>query len=932
MLSGRFHTTHTPSPAGGGSRNAIPINVVDMFARTPKRKRGLLQQEEDENSDGGEEEDPKRSMARAGVVGGLSRDVGANMAASDLAPSMAGGSGALAYGTKRLSDSGLGNSKYENTSMTLANFATNTSVHMGTTINMLVANADSFYTTSILPFRETDELNFEQSVITFDTRLLENVPEFGSGRIQGSTRHTTSWSLDRKAAGIHVSADMLRSAAGQEYVGLQVKQIWNCVVETNNFNVIYALITSQNCARRRIYELNRSPDIRQQETLIRESIWLWDIAKARHGLEKLDTHASNIVTAYGGRADVWIVPSEVADHMALDNPARTTASVNGVIQTERYLTDGGNAFKVWPRGKVYIPRHFLVSERLPVNPLQFTSMIGEHYIIQSPKHPTYADERMARIQIYDEPKDSWATFSLSDVAANDPFIRESQGADPTGIRVGTGGAATYFDVNRLESNSAKDAANPTVWNHAMPSTITPSAHFSCRQAIVDKGATPAGGKFAGDITCQGRVCFGALVATEEFLTSACATLVNTRMPTMGDPAVTGMRTLVWKLATKPVNIGGGGAAATGYDNAKDVLYDQATAFFFVATDTVFTTARHTTLNGLVAACGAGGGGNHGDWAVALVAAFLAVGTNPAGLEDYEINFVRKACVAKGFTREQTLAMLRLACTDMTRGTIKELQDRGCPLPIGGLILRPHMRYSSLACIKLLEGGETGHSWYRPGDFSWGQDAAHKELRGSYAFHCKAVVEKPENVFLDRTAFINGYAGGGAAEFFPTAGGANDATHYSPDYGVYTDPDSDVVSDPSMFAIIVPSWWSNARSGSPHRLHLTREQEIPPQDDLYAISAKGKSVPDHALYDSFWNWTTKETNMSYMRSQQQYNDMTKPNYMTFCGHTRHPDPNNGAFGSEAFTDTGKGHWGASGTFIGCNRIRRGDISKDRVDRA
>ncbi len=77
-----------------------------------------------------------------------------------------------------------------------------------------------------------------------------------------------------------------------------------------------------------------------------------------------------------------------------------------------------------------------------------------------------------------------------------------------------------------------------------------------------------------------------------------------------------------------------------------------------------------------------------------------------------------------------------------------------------LVFRPHQRYRASLGIYVKSGAETGNTYVGHMDVMLQDDAAHKTHFGHITFYEKAVVTRPENVYIIHDIFIRGILGGG----------------------------------------------------------------------------------------------------------------------------------------------------------------------------
>jgi len=91
--------------------------------------------------------------------------------------------------------------------------------------------------------------------------------------------------------------------------------------------------------------------------------------------------------------------------------------------------------------------------------------------------------------------------------------------------------------------------------------------------------------------------------------------------------------------------------------------------------------------------------------------------------------------------------------------------------VASLVLaRPFIEHAMLSAVMAVSGGDTGATVFGPSDMQISANTSVKTIEGHYTGHFKAMVSKPQNVFVLRDVMANGYRMGCGTKFF------GDGTH------------------------------------------------------------------------------------------------------------------------------------------------------------
>lgn len=102
---------------------------------------------------------------------------------------------------------------------------------------------------------------------------------------------------------------------------------------------------------------------------------------------------------------------------------------------------------------------------------------------------------------------------------------------------------------------------------------------------------------------------------------------------------------------------------------------------------------------------------------------------------------------------------------MTIALLKMHIAKGVWCPLRMMVMRPFIEHLTLSAIAAVAGADTGATLFGPSDMQLSANTSVKTIEGHYTMHSKAVVTKPQNVFVLRDIMMNGYIGGCGTKWF-----------------------------------------------------------------------------------------------------------------------------------------------------------------------
>ena len=249
---------------------------------------------------------------------------------------------------------------------------------------------------------------------------------------------------------------------------------------------------------------------------------------------------------------------------------------------------------------------------------------------------------------------------------------------------------------------------------------------------------------------------------------------------------------------------------------------------------------------------------------------------------------------------------------------KNLEGGGVDTPDAPVVIaRPFIEHAMLSAVLTVSGADTGATILGPSDMQISANTSVKTIEGHYTGHFKAVVYKPQNVFVMRDIMANGYRAGGNTKFFAPDGDLSKAKTAMTDRLNFDDEATQDDMPASMLAFPASAAW--AEKGLTEMSVTSRLLSWEVNDKKHDSFPGGESM--YQAYNRllmldqvhFGEDLRASENMEYM-SQGSVN-----NSLCFLGPHRVWDGIKGAY---TVLVPGMGHWGPDAR-PGDARWRRGE---------
>ena len=170
----------------------------------------------------------------------------------------------------------------------------------------------------------------------------------------------------------------MNTAEGREQYRRNLLGIKQCVQETNNHDVVSALINARNYDRE--WERRHGLYNRPLKQIMRREVNEWAIIqKDIPGMEILHEEYKKRLARYGVVPNLWIFPSKMGIYAAMVPPTVVDRTHEMGVSTSKTFDQGPSALGSFRGLKVYETRCFDVYENeLPIDLLRRNQQIGEY--------------------------------------------------------------------------------------------------------------------------------------------------------------------------------------------------------------------------------------------------------------------------------------------------------------------------------------------------------------------------------------------------------------------------------------------------------------------------------------------------------------------------------------------------------------------------
>lgn len=307
---------------------------------------------------------------------------------------------------------------------TLADGKAASSEYLGdTALDLLFTSFQTWHTEVILPWRGTDEINFNWTKFEYNAHLMRDTPALAPSRLITQRKYSRSASLVRKGIAFEYEHDFVRSGEGRTSFVAALAQIARATQETANAEVIRALMHADMADDnyKKQNEVITDKTIREYIENDRERFAI--AQKSEHGLPKLSVDINNELDQYNGMADTFIMPQVMSDYLEF-RPESTEYYRQGQPKTltvqAPHPLDNPLPTRFVREAPVYMTRSKHIEGVGQSDPLGQLRQNGSYNTMRLGEHCDFENYNSCSRdrQIYDEDADDWKTVTLEHALDN----------------------------------------------------------------------------------------------------------------------------------------------------------------------------------------------------------------------------------------------------------------------------------------------------------------------------------------------------------------------------------------------------------------------------------------------------------------------------------------------------------------------------------
>lgn len=216
------------------------------------------------------------------------------------------------------------------------------------TLDFMIRKEDEFYTSRLLPWEFTDDLNIAWESWSFNRTLADLEPSQGLPRFVTQESESHSDNLLRRGLAFIIEHGFYKTERGKRHFALNLQQITDAVHTTCYFGVIHALLGGKSYYRewRRKYgrQVSRRNDLFQEERK------RWAIVqKSKDGLYLLDAELKHQLKREGVEPNIYVFPDKMGIYVnmvsgnALDYQSRGPEALSNRNGGDKVSTFRGTA-------------------------------------------------------------------------------------------------------------------------------------------------------------------------------------------------------------------------------------------------------------------------------------------------------------------------------------------------------------------------------------------------------------------------------------------------------------------------------------------------------------------------------------------------------------------------------------------------------------
>ena len=293
-------------------------------------------------------------------------------------------------------------------------------------LDFMIRKEDEFYTSKLLPWEYTDDLNVAWEIFSFNRTLADLEPSQGLPRFvtQESEKHSDN--LLRRGLAFIIEHGFYKTERGKRHFSLNLRQITDAVHTTCYFGVIHALLAGKSYYREWKRKFGRQ--VSRANDLFQEERKRWAIVqKTRDGLYVLDAEIKHEMKREAVSPNLWVFPDRMGIYVHM---------VSGGGQLS-YKESGPEAIKNRESGdQIQTFRGLPVFEAQSFD-VEFTSEPVDLMVRDRQCGEWFYMPKDTDIKIYSADSDRFETMVYTQVANN--AIKATEEAEGTGTEARSNG-------------------------------------------------------------------------------------------------------------------------------------------------------------------------------------------------------------------------------------------------------------------------------------------------------------------------------------------------------------------------------------------------------------------------------------------------------------------------------------------------------------
>ena len=149
--------------------------------------------------------------------------------------------------------------------------------YLESVIDYLITNDNDWYTSTVLPWVETQDLSVAWEIFRFNKTLMDLEPHQGVPRYVTAEREARTDRLVRRGLAFIIEHGFYTTDQGRQHYLMNLRQIVDSVNETAYHGVVYALLTSDNHYKE--WERQHGTRVHRPGDLLRKQRRLWGIVQ-----------------------------------------------------------------------------------------------------------------------------------------------------------------------------------------------------------------------------------------------------------------------------------------------------------------------------------------------------------------------------------------------------------------------------------------------------------------------------------------------------------------------------------------------------------------------------------------------------------------------------------------------------------------------------